>query len=156
MVQAYLKRDKSRDSCVLLEEDGLCMIHKNHGDQYLSETCSVYPRNLLIFARLFLTSTAKPKMEKCTTNSSYQPNIRIKNRSPYLKHTFSMRDLLFRLMEQHSEYGLFRIVLFCKESTSFFHNEISHCSQESKRSLYKIQKRQSHHFFLCTKKSIYT
>ena len=92
MVQAYLKRDEESNSCILLDEEGLCMVHKHHGHQYLSETCSVYPRTLLVFgshleesghlscpevARLFLTSPILPVMQSSDVRPSYQPNHQI-------------------------------------------------------------------------------
>jgi hypothetical protein len=158
MVQAYLKRDEESNSCILLESDGLCTVHKNHGHEHLSQACAVYPRNLLVFgthteetahlscpeiARLFLTSSTLPVFLKNDIKPIYQPNFQIKDQNSYTRHAFSIRDVFFRLIQHEQRVGLYRVVHFCAQSTKTFHNEISRFSQQSLRSLHKRSMRSS-------------
>ena len=41
---AIKKCEETDGACALLEPDGLCFLHKNFGEQYLSTTCALYPR----------------------------------------------------------------------------------------------------------------
>ena len=42
-------RAEEGKACALLEDDGLCFLQKNLGEEYLSSTCAFYPRVTYLF-----------------------------------------------------------------------------------------------------------
>ena len=44
---------KPDGSCPMLDDDGLCKIQKQHGEDFLSDTCQYYPRLVKKFGNLF-------------------------------------------------------------------------------------------------------
>ena len=49
-----LKPDRS---CPMLDDDGLCKIQKQHGEDFLSNTCKYYPRLIKKFGNIFFERT---------------------------------------------------------------------------------------------------
>ena len=43
----YAKLTEKEEACPLLCKDNLCFIQRNMGEQYLSETCKIYPRHIV-------------------------------------------------------------------------------------------------------------
>ncbi|MBU5441014.1 flagellin lysine-N-methylase [Paenibacillus sp. MSJ-34] len=54
---ATIKLNEDNGGCPFLENSGLCSIHRQLGDQYLSKTCATYPRTLNIVNRNLEIST---------------------------------------------------------------------------------------------------
>ncbi|PIE02940.1 MAG: hypothetical protein CSA81_04320 [Acidobacteria bacterium] len=102
-------------SCRLLT-DGLCMIHRDFGEEYIPKVCATFPRTLYKtsvrtelngnlacpeVARLCLLHPDPPAfMEAVATpvNPQYsQNNWPVQGQEPYRKHLFSVRNSLLRL-----------------------------------------------------------
>lgn len=56
--------------CPMLEEDGLCHIHKTYGEEYLSNTCSSYPKHIRRIGDFHLGEVKTPKQIRPWTKST--------------------------------------------------------------------------------------
>lgn len=51
VMEVQLREDKNRD-CPFLTEDRMCSIQRELGEEYLSHTCSFYPRTVAVFGNI--------------------------------------------------------------------------------------------------------
>lgn len=124
----YFINKEIHEACPFLDNKGLCYVVKNHGENYLSSTCHMFPRieNIFDDRREFLLSCACPEVVNIINNmdgkiGSYSEDNKGKNNLLEL----NIREILINIMQQNNlsiEYKLiitFGMLLSILDSETF-------------------------------------
>lgn len=100
----YFVNKHTQDTCPLLDENGLCKIVKEYGEEYISLTCQTFPRVKNEFSNRteFTLSCACPEVLEIISNIN--GNISMINKSPneFLDSSleFKIREILISIINE--------------------------------------------------------
>jgi len=92
--QYAIIRPDEHGKCALLDEQGLCMIHKNLGEGYLCETCASYPRHHSIAEGIVIRSLTLSCPEVARIVLSQEEPIEFELSEVEIKQNYSIRGKL--------------------------------------------------------------
>ncbi|WP_294387013.1 flagellin lysine-N-methylase [uncultured Clostridium sp.] len=105
----YFINKDTHDICPLLDENGLCEIVKNHGEEYISLTCHTFPRikNEFKDRTEFSLSCACPEVIEIISNISEKIDMIPEEENNYLDSSleFKIRETLVNIIKQ-DEFSL--------------------------------------------------
>lgn len=104
----FIDKD-THDTCPLLDENGLCEIVKNHGEEYISLTCHTFPRvkNEFKDRTEFSLSCACPEVIEIISNIHGKINMICEDENDSVDSSleFKIRETLVNIMNQ-DEFSL--------------------------------------------------
>lgn len=112
----YFLDKYTHETCPLLDENGLCKIVKNHGDEYISLTCQTFPRikNILGDRNEFTLSCSCPEVIEIISNIDGKINMICKDNNASIDSSleFKVRETLISVI-QHNELALEYKLIIC-------------------------------------------
>lgn len=109
----YFLDKYTHETCPLLDENGLCEIVKNHGEEYISLTCHTFPRVKNIFEdrKEYSLSCSCPEVVEIISNINEKIKIEYKYNDCSFDSTleFKIREVLMNVIKQEKfslEYKL--------------------------------------------------
>lgn len=137
---------KTYESCPFLDDKGLCYIVKNHGENYLSRTCHIFPRIENEFEdRIELSlSCACPEVVNIISSINGKINMIKENNSSNNEGDLlelKIRDILINIVKQNNLRLEYKLIIAFEMMLSTLDNEIFNNEEEILKELEKYKKR---------------
>lgn len=130
----YFINKENHESCPFLDKQGLCYVVKNHGEEYLSSTCHMFPRieNVFDNRKELSLSCSCPEVVEIISNMDGKIKIYPEDSTNFESNLLELkiREVLINIIQQENlslEYKLiigFEMLLSILENESFSRQDI--------------------------------
>lgn len=130
----YFINKENHEACPFLDKQGLCYVVKNHGEEYLSSTCHMFPRieNVFDFGKELSLSCSCPEVVEIISNMDGKIKICPEDSTNFESDLLELkiREVLINIIQQENlslEYKLiigFEMLLYILENESFSREDI--------------------------------
>lgn len=124
--KVYFINKETHEDCIFLDKKGLCDIVKNHGEEYLSSTCHMFPRIENVFddrMELSLSCSCEEVVELISNldkKIGFKENINSNNNLPELL----IREALIYILQQENIVLEYKFIICFEMLLSILENEI--------------------------------
>ncbi|WP_338627281.1 flagellin lysine-N-methylase [Clostridium baratii] len=130
----YFINKENHEACPFLDKQGLCYVVKNHGEEYLSSTCHMFPRieNVFDYSKELSLSCSCPEVVEIISNMDGKINIYSEDSTNFKNDLLELkiREGLIDIIQQENlglQYKLiigFEMLLSILENESFSREDI--------------------------------
>lgn len=130
----YFINKENHEACPFLDKQGLCYVVKNHGEEYLSSTCHMFPRieNVFDNRKELSLSCSCPEVVEIIINMNGKINIYSEDSTNFENDPLELkiREVLIDIIQQENlglQYKLiigFEMLLSILENESFSREDI--------------------------------
>lgn len=130
----YFINKENHEACPFLDKQGLCYVVKNHGEEYLSSTCHMFPRieNVFDYSKELSLSCSCPEVVEIISNMDGKINIYLEDSTNFKNDLLELkiREGLIDIIQQENlglQYKLiigFEMLLSILENESFSREDI--------------------------------
>lgn len=130
----YFINKENHEACPFLDKQGLCYVVKNHGEEYLSSTCHMFPRieNVFDFGKELSLLCSCPEVVEIISNMDGKIKIYPEDSTNFESDLLELkiREVLINIIQQENlslEYKIiigFEMLLSILENESFSREDI--------------------------------
>lgn len=124
----YFINKENHEACPFLDKQGLCYVVKNHGEEYLSSTCHMFPRieNVFDYRKELSLSCSCPEVVEIISNMGGKINIYPEDRTNFENDPLELkiREVLISIIQQENLGLQYKLIISFEMLLSILENEI--------------------------------